>query len=497
VLDRMPVAARYLAALLCGALLPLGLAPFDLWPLAILSSAALALLLVDLPPRAVFKHSFFYGVGLFAAGVSWVYVSIRVHGGESLPIALFLTSLFVALLALLFALPFALFGCLRRGGRTLQLLAFPVLWVLVEWLRGWIFTGFPWLYLGNAFVDTWLAGWAPIGGVLLLSLLGVFSGVALVLVGCAGAARHHRFIPVAVALALWVVAAPLQRVQWTTPVAQPLTLAMVQPALTPSQKWGPDTLYDILVQLREQSEPLWGVDLLIWPESAIPTPPQNIVPFMEFLEDTATHSGTTLITGIPLYEQGRYYNSVILVGEDAGSYAKRHLVPFGEYLPLDSLLRGIIQFFDRPMSSFSHGPDEQPLLNVKGTPTAAAICYEIVYQDLVAGSSADAGMILTLSNDVWFGDTIAPHQHLQMARLRAIENAKPVIRGTNDGISAIIGPKGEIEMTMPQFTAAAMKGTVTAHEGHTPFNHFGSRPVVIFCLLIFALALASTQRRKA
>lgn len=493
---------KHLAALLCGGLLPLGLSPFDHWPLAILSCGLLALLLEGYGPKVVFRLCLCYGIGLFGVGVSWVYVSIHVHGGESVAISLFLTSLFVLALALVFAIPFSLYGCFRNTGRLARLAVFPCLWVLVEWLRGWIFTGFAWLYLGNSFTGTWLAGWAPIGGVLLLSLIGAFSAVALLQLVAPShspaTARHSRalrFIPVLVAGTLWLNGQSLGQISWTAPAPKSLSLAMVQPALTPSQKWNSEILYDILVQLRDQSTGLWGKDLLIWPESAIPAPARDrdVEPFMTFLEGMAKASGTTLITGIPLYEAGRYYNGVILVGDDQGTYAKRHLVPFGEYLPLDSLLRGIINFFDRPMSSFTAGAENQPLLNAKGTALAAAICYEIIFQDLVSSTAADAEVILTLSNDVWFGDTIAPHQHLQMARLRAIENGKPVVRATNDGISAVIDPRGRITARMPQFTAATLETEVLPYRGQTPFNRFNSWPVVIFCLL--ALGAVATLGR--
>lgn len=482
----LPLPRQPLVALIAGALLPFGLDPFGLWPLAILSIALLAWLLEGLTPKQVFVRSLCYGLGLFGMGVSWVYVSVHDFGGETVAVALILTGLFVAVLALFFALPFALYGYFRRRPTAARLLVFPALWVLVEWLRGWLFTGFPWLYLGNSFTDTWLAGWAPIGGVLLLSLIGAVTGVALLQLGKCRQQPRTWIAPCAVACAMWLAGLPLNNIEWTTAKAKPLTLAMVQPALTPSQKWDVDMLYDILVQLRDQSSGHWGRDLLIWPESALPAPAEDIQAFMDFLAELAKESGTTLITGIPLYEQGKYYNGVILVGDDQGTYAKRHLVPFGEYIPLDSLLRGIIKFFDRPMSSFTAGKADQPLLVAKNTPMTSAICYEIVFQDLVAASAAEGEFILTLSNDVWFGDSIAPHQHLQMARLRAIENRKPVVRSTNDGISAIIDHHGKVQAQMPQFQAATLAGEVTPRTGSTPFNRWQSWPVVALCLLILA-----------
>ena len=484
-----------LAALVSGALLPLGLAPFGLWPLAILSCALFSSLLAELGPRQAWWRSFYYGLGLFGAGVSWVYISIHTHGGESVAISLLLTGLFVLVLTLAFALPFSLYGRLPSGHSGVRLLAFPALWVLVEWLRGWLFTGFPWLYLGNSFTDTRLAGWAPIGGVLLLSLVGALSGAVLAELGRRRRETRPWLAAAAATALLWLGGAALAQVSWTTAAGQPLTLAMVQPALTPSQKWNDQILTDILVQLSDQSEAHWGRDLLIWPESAIPNTRERVAPFVDYADSRARESGTTLITGIPIKENGRYYNGVILLGAGEGSYRKRHLVPFGEYLPLDSLLRGIIGFFDRPMSSFSAGGDHQPLLLAKGIAIATAICYEIVFQDLVSATARDADLILTISNDVWFGDSIAPHQHLQMARLRAIENAKPVVRGTNDGITAVIDARGQVTARLPQFVPATLTAEVTPHSGSTPFNRWGSWPVVLLCGGLVATALGVSRLR--
>jgi len=501
-------AGKYSAALLCGALMPLGLAPFDLWLLPLFSCGILAVLLRNLTPKSIFRTCFCYGAGMFGVGVSWVYISVHHHGGESIAISLFLTSLFVLVLTLVFAIPFTVYGYARNRNNLVELFMFPSLWVLVEWLRGWLFTGFPWLYLGNSFTDTWLAGWAPIGGVLLLSFIGAFSGVALAQLVVSGGhfftkTRRDRgqrigyqFIVILIAGAMWLAGFQLKDIQWTSP-QKSLSLAMVQPALTPSQKWNEDILYDILVQLRDQSAGYWGKDLLIWPESAIPTTPEDVQPFVDYLGELAKESNTTLITGIPLFKNQRYYNSVILIGEDQGTYSKRHLVPFGEYIPLETVLQSIINFFDRPMSSFSAGDADQPLLNAKNTPIATAICYEIVFQDLVAASAESAEMILTLSNDVWFGDSIAPHQHLQMARLRAMENRKPVVRVTNDGISAIIDINGNISAQLPQFVATTMAAEVTPHAGTTPFNRFRSWPIVIFCLLVCAWGFQTRQKPDA
>lgn len=476
-----------LAALGGGALLPLGLAPFGWWPLALASTALLAWLLEGSSARTALARGFCYGVGLFAAGVHWVYVSIHHFGGEAPWIAFLLTAGLVALLAACFALPFAAVPLAGRGGRF-RLLGFPALWLLGEWLRSWWLTGFPWLYLGYAFTDTPLAGFAPLGGVLGVGGLAAWAAGALVHLGRGG---RWRLLPLAAVLAAWPAGAALERIDWTRAAGPARSVALVQPALLPQQKWDEEGLYQSLVRLAELSAPHWGVDLLVWPETAIPAPPDEVAPFLSRVDELARAAGTALVTGIVLREGGRYYNGVVVLGAGDGSYRKRHLVPFGEYLPLDRWLRGLIRFFDRPMSDFAAGPPRQAPLAAAGSALAVAICYEIVFSDLVARDAGAAQGILTLSNDVWFGDSLGPHQHLQMARMRALEHQKPVVRATNDGITALIDERGRVVARLPRFAAAALKGEFRPREGATPYARWGSRPLVVLALVLFAL---STRR---
>lgn len=493
---RLATAARLGAALLAGGIFPLGLAPFDLPAAAVLSVAALLLLLTDLSPRRAFGLCFAYGLGLFGVGSSWVYISIHDHGGDSVLVAGTLTLAFVLLLALCFALPFSAYGLVRRRNLVVAALAFPSLWVLVEWLRGWLFTGFPWLYLGNAFIDTPLAGWAPVGGVLALSWIGAFMAVAVA--GLRDIARTPAgvFAGLLAAVLLWLAGDSLSGRQWTQPREQSLSVAMIQPNFTLEQKWDEQSLTDILLTLRRATERNWDKDLVIWPESAVPALRQEMQPFLEMMDRRAERHDTALITGLPVKEFDKYYNAVTVLGNGRGDYFKRHLVPFGEYVPLESLLRGAIGFFDLPMSAFSAGAADQPLLKVKGIPVATAICYEIVFQDMMAQSATEAELLLTVSNDSWFGDSIAPHQHLQMARVRALENAKPLLRATNGGITAIADHRGRLTARAPQHVSALLEGEVTPRRGQTPFNRLGSLPVVILSLVLLGLAVRLRGQRN-
>lgn len=466
---------------LAGALVTLSLAPFGLWPAGILSCVLYAFLLCTCTPGQAVWRGWLYGIGMFGSGVSWVYVSIHVHGHASVPLAMLLTLLFCAGLALLhalFAWCYVRFIRLLPGG---MLVGFPVLWVIFEWFRGWFLTGFPWLYLGYAHIDTWIAGWAPIAGVFGLSFICALTGSCLFL-----AWRSRQ--PVAcmtyavIIITLWAGGGVLKPIQWVARASElPLSVALYQPNVPQENKWDPAWYRPILRQLREGTQELYGHDIVVWPEAAIPNYYQRAQDFLLPVAERAAEAQTTLITGIPFRQptEGVYHNGVIALGHGEGTYFKQRLVPFGEYVPLEKWLRGLIAFFDLPMSAFTPGPTDQAPLRAGAYRVAPFICYEIVYADLVARGARDADLLVTISNDSWFGDSIGPLQHLQMAQMRALENGRYLLRGTNNGVSAIIDQRGQIVSRSEQFVPATLVGNVEVMLGNTPFGSFGSGPVII------------------
>jgi apolipoprotein N-acyltransferase len=477
---------------LAGALVTVSLAPFNIWPAGILSCVIYVYLLSTCTARAGLWRGWLYGVGLFGTGVSWVFVSIHVHGHASVPLAAGLTALFCAAMALfqaLFAWCYVQFVRPLPGG---MLMGFPALWVLSDWLRSWLFTGFPWLFLGYAHVDTWISGWAPITGVLGLSFICALTGACLFL-----AWRSRKLVACAtyavILVTLWGGGAVLKPTQWVAKASEkPLTVALFQPNVPQEYKWDPQWYRPILRQLREATDPVLGRDIVIWPESAIPNYYQRAQGFLEPLARRAAAANTTLITGAPFRpEDGDlYYNSAVALGYGEGIYHKQRLVPFGEYVPLENLLRGLIGFFNLPMSSFTAGPADQVPLRAGPYRIAMFICYEIVYGDLVARDARNADLLVTISNDTWFGDSIGPWQHLQIAQMRGRENGRYVLRATNNGISAIIDHQGRIVKKTDQFVATMLTGEAEVMLGNTPFSSFGSLPILTGCavgLLIMAL----------
>ena len=467
----------------CGALVTLSLAPFDFWPAGIFSCALFAWLLSTCEARQALWRGWLFGLGLFGSGVSWVYVSIHVHGYAPVPLAAFLTLLFCAGLAIFMAL-FA--WCYVRLARPLpggMLMGFPLLWVLFEWLRSWVLTGFPWLLLGYAHLDTWIAGWAPVLGVYGLSFICALSGSCLFLAWRSRQPAAIATYAVVIGI-LWIGGGVLKPIQWVAPASdQPLSVALYQPNVPQEQKWDRRYYYPILEQLETASTPLMGTDILVWPEAAVPNYYQNARRFIDPIAAQAQLTDTTLITGVPFRAEGgeQHHNSIVALGQGSGVYHKQRLVPFGEYVPLEGLLRGVIAFFDLPMSAFTRGQGDQAPLQAGAFRLAPFICYEIVYPDLVASGAQNADLLITISNDSWFGDSIGPLQHLQMAQMRALENGRYLIRGTNNGVSAIIDHRGQIVVASERFVETALQGEVETMLGNTPFSSFGSTPIILGC----------------
>ncbi|MDO3382911.1 apolipoprotein N-acyltransferase [Gilvimarinus algae] len=484
-------------ALLAGGLQPLALAPFNLWPLAILGLAVFALLMFKVSARRAMLVAGCFGAGLYGVGISWIYVAIHEFGNASALLAASLTALFVLFMALVFALPFVVCRSLLGHGRLGVLLGFPACYLLGEWLRSWLLTGFPWLYVGYGHLESPLAGWAPLLGVLGVGYIAVFSAATLASWAFFVRPSGNLWMASVSVVAFWLVGWALADVHWTRiNHDHPVSVAMVQPNVPQEVKWDPAQAEPTLDRLMALSEPHWNADWLIWPEAAVPLTYHNALDFLNELTRQASRSQTGVITGI-IYDdhaQRKFYNSLAGFGDALGIYHKRRLVPFGEYVPLEDWLRGTIEFFDLPTSYIHPGPDEQSGLQVGDVSIAPTICYEVVYPSLVANSAHHRNVLLTVSNDAWFADSIGPLQHLQMARMRALETGRYLLRSTNNGVSAIIGPKGQVLGRTEQFVSATLTGRVYPAYGDTPFMRWGSLPVVAlgFALLLGLLA----ARRK-
>lgn len=481
-----------LLAAALGAAAVLGFAPFELFPLPVLSLALLLRLWQrSATPRAAAWLGFCWGYGFFLAGVSWVYVSLHDVGGMAAPIAIAATLLFCAYLALFPAL--AGYGFRRAASaefswRTVLLAA--GLWVLTEWLRGTLFSGFPWLALGYSQTPpSPLAGYAPV-----LGSYGVAGLVALLAAALAlGQRRRATWLLVA---ALAGGGLLLRGMAWTQPVGAPFAVSLLQGNIPQSLKWDPQRLplsIDTYVRLARDNP----AALTVLPETAIP------LFFDQVPRDVwqaLTQQGEALVGVAVRHRAGGYVNGAVALPrgtDEAGrvqSYAKRHLVPFGEYIP-----PGFAWFFELvriPMSDFSAGPAGQPALHVAGQQLAPNICYEDLFGSEILQALPEATLLVNLSNTAWFGASLAQPQHLQISRLRALETGRMMLRATNTGMTAAIAPDGRVLGALPPFTAGALRAEAQGFAGVTPFMRWGDALALLLAICACLPAFMEVWRSR-
>jgi len=483
-----------LLALFSGAVLPFAFAPYHLAWLAPVALSILFALWSRDGARGVMIQGYLFGLGMFTTGVYWIYISIHTFGHVPLGLSIFLCVLFIAFLALFPALAgYCYLLIRRRAGPGMVILGLPAIWVLIEWVRGWFLTGFPWLAVGYSQTSGPLAGFAPVLGVYGLSW--VVAQVAALIVAIA-VGRQRRWAALAVLVVVLIVGEALRQVEWTRPVDGPIKVSLVQGNIPQDIKWLPSVREPTLELYRELTQDHWDSDLVVWPESAIPMFLDEAKPFLDALGREARTHNADLLTGIIAEDRhsGQYYNTVIALGDDHGLYAKRHLVPFTEYLPLKSILGSIVAFMDVPMSDFSAGDAGQAPLQAAGVAVGVSICYEDAFGEEMIDRLPGANVLVNVSNDAWFGGSVAPWQHLQMAQMRAIETGRPMLRATNTGVTAIISADGGIQAVAPQFKATVLTADVQPRQGMTPYAYWGNIPAVVIALAVLC-GLVVVHRR--
>ena len=492
---------RSFCALISGALITLSLAPFAFWPLAIIATAILFVVLQQQSIKRSFWLGWFFGLGLFGTGASWVYVSIHEFGYTSIYLAAFLTFLFCGGLAFCCAITWALYAWLLKKNTVVfnsspsittamqsvtsqQLILFAAVWVCGEWMRSWLLTGFPWLFIGYSQTESVLAGWAPIVGVYGVSFIICISGAVIShLLFLRQGFHTHRTLLTAVALC-WFIAIPLKYVQWTLPAGEPQQVSMVQANISQHDKWRREYRQPTLTLYKNLSEPYWeSSDLIIWPEAAIPMYYQYANDFLDQMDVLAAKHQSALLTGIPSRDthSDNSYNSIITIGNGNGVYHKQNLVPFGEYIPFANLLGNVLAFFELPASTMHAGNTDQAALTIQQWQSKPLICYEIVYPGLTAKAAGVSDVLITVSNDSWFGASIGPLQHLQMAQMRALENGRYVLRSTGSGVSTIINPAGQIVARSEQFEQTVLTGEFKLMQQNTPWTRYGYWLTPLLC----------------
>ena len=478
---------------LAGASLPLAFAPFNLFLLAYFAPLVLFYFWLTASPRQAALMGFLFGLGQFGVGVSWIYVAIHVFGYAPVPLAVLLTTAFVAFLALYPALQGYVSVKLQQGlglNRTATLLLiYPTLWLLFEWLRGWFLTGFPWLNLGYSQLNTPLVGIAPVLGVYGVSWATAWTA-ALMLNLLLVESHKLRFMTAGGLALLFIGATGLSAIGWTEKHGDPIKVSLLQGNAPQITKWDPEQIQSRLDLYANLTRQHWDSDLIFWPENAMTTFYHTLVDdyFAPLVAEAKQH-GTTLVVGVPVLnlQTDEYYSSFVVLGDKPEMYYKRHLVPFGEFVPLESLLRGLIHFFDLPMSSFSRGSDDQVPLKAAGQLLAPTVCYEDAFGEEVIDFLPQATMLINGSNNAWYGDSFAPHQHLQISRMRAVETGRPLLRATTNGISAIIDYKGHIVKRSPQFETYVLTGEVQPRTGATLYVRWGNWAVIGLGFLVLGV----------
>lgn len=479
-------------AFIAGGLFILAFAPLHWYLFGFIAPALLLYSWKNATPKQAFWRGFIFGLGEFTIGTSWIYISIHKFGNATVFLAGLITALFIIFMSTYPALQGYVFSKCFRHKTLLQrcLFGFPSTWVIFEYLRAYLFTGFPWLLLGYSQTTTILSGYAPLISVFGISLIvSILSGAMIALIY--SKKISHKIFSGTLILIFVAVSIPLYSHTWTVPNKKSLSVALVQGNIPQSLKWDAAETQKTIKKYINATRPYWNSALIIWPEGAVPIVSNQATYLIQQLDQIAKLHNAALIFGIPgtNANQSKFYNSVMTVGNGHGTYFKRHPVPFGEYTPLKPIFQKTMNYFDIPMSDLSKGPKQQALLYVDGIAIAPFICYEITYPKEVITYAIGSQLLITVNDDSWFGDSLAQPQQIQMAKMRAIETGRPILYVSNTGITAIIGADGKILQKIPENRLAVLSGNVHPRTGNTPLMIYRFYPLYILVLLFFAAGL--------
>ncbi len=484
---------------LLGMLTVLGFAPFYLFPVPVFT---LAVLLGFCYRSETSRHAagwgFCFGMGLFSAGVTWIYVSLHDFGAMPVHTAVLALIVLCAYLSLFPAMSMWFLTRLRLRSPLLWALVAAAAWMLCEWLRGTLFTGFPWLTMGYSQAPySPLIGFAPLIGAYGLSLLLLLSAASLFFWYEKGLRNWRYGLPL---MLIWLGGFGLQMIEWVKPDGEPVSVSLLQGNIAQDLKWRDDHLENTMqtyAQLILSSDSR----LIVTPEISIPlfsdVMPKN---YVSYLADHARKNNGDVLIGLAertTDDGDDYYNTMFSFGSAPEQrYRKHHLVPFGEFIPLKPIFGWVIDVLKIPLSDFSRGGLDQQPMNIAGQRVAINICYEDVFGEEIILQLPQATLLVNVSNDAWFGRSIGPQQHLQISQMRAIETGRYMLRATNTGVTAIIDERGRVLQTIEIFTTAALHGWAQGFSGATPYVRIGNSLVLALAGLILSLGLISAFRDK-
>jgi apolipoprotein N-acyltransferase len=494
----MPALWRLLAAFAVGAALNLAFAPFAWWPIGILAPAALFGLIRGLPPRRAAWTGAAFGAGLFACGTYWLYTSLHRFGLAPIWLTIVLMAALIAAMSIYSAaLCYLANRFWLKPVATRDWLVLPALWVLLEWLRGWALSGFPWLSLGYAFIDSPLAGWAPLLGVYGVTWAAAMAAAAVNVLLTLSMSTRRRLIAAGVLAVSFLIPTLAARHDWTHAVGPAFPVAAVQGSIPQDQKWQAKYSDATLARYLKLTQQAWGARIIVWPEAAVPVLAGDLRDELRSLQAQGRAHGADFAIGLVDYQPqtGQFHNG-LLVLSDAGQgwYYKRHLVPFGEYFPVPAFVRSWLRLLSLPYDDITPGSENQPVLSAAGQKLGLTICYEDAFGSQQLKILRQATLLINVTNNAWFGDSTAPHQHLQIARMRALEAGRYLVDAANDGITAAIDPHGAIVARLPQFQEGVLHAQVQPMTGLTPYARIGNYPVVSGAGLLLAFAVWRRRR---
>jgi apolipoprotein N-acyltransferase len=479
-----------LISLLAGILLALAFSPFDLSYFAVLALGILFWSWEDTTPGKAAWRGYLFGLGLFGLGVSWVYVSVHDYGGANAIGSGLLAAFFVAFWALFPAVVGFLAVKIKAAStRLLNVLIIPTLWILIENLRGyWLLNGFPWLQIAYSQIDSPLSGYIPLLGVYGTGFLLALSASIMVYM-----LKYRRKVILLMPLlaAIWGMGSFLKTIVWTHPLGPGINVSLIQGNIPQDQKWAPENKISTLVKYKQLTQEHWDSKVIIWPESSIPAFLSQVDEFyVTPLETEAKQHQVDLVVSLPLQDadSNEIYNAVLSLGHERLIYKKKHLLPFGEYLPLQPLSGFVLNLLGIKLGSFTPGGEDQTFLKAGGYGFSTSICYEDAFGGEAIQRVHEAAYLVNVTNDAWFGNSIEPHQHMQIARVRALETGRYLLRATNTGVTAIVDAAGKIVKQAPLFETAVVTGDVIPMGGMTPYARIGDT-FIIGILIIVMVAL--------
>ena len=482
--------SNLIQATISGSLSVFSFSEISLWFMIIAAITWFLLILKDVNKTESFWIGWFFGIGYFGVNIWWIHISIESFGIPNSLIAVSINAIFVCLLAIYFSI----FGILIKSLSLLKiplLFIAPLIWLLLEISRGYFFTGFPWLVAGYTQIDSPLSALLPLIGAYGVSF--VIVSLASFLVFLLGSkSLNQKLFGVFTTFSIVTSSYYLQQIEYTLKNGELLDISIVQGSLPYDVRWSKNSTELIFDHYMELSLDQWDSDILVWPETVFTKPLTLIDPEVELLKSISSRTDTHLILGVPFLEgsDNKVFNSILSVADSIQLYKKRKLVPFGEYFPLREVFSNFYDTLNVPLSDFTKGLSKKSKFFVKENTIGVLICYEIAFASIARSSLPQAELIVNLSNDSWFGKSVAAFQHLQIVRVRAAELERPIIRATNTGISAIIDHKGDVIDSSGLFEAQIISGEVVGRVGSTPYAKIGERGVTSFALMLVLFALA-------